>query len=179
MSVPQPRVPDNGKSGFFKKVIRIIIFETKWTLVPFYVGLIWIGVLYCVKFIELLWSITNGFAQMDETQFIMAVLSAIDIVMIANLLYMIVTGSYQNFVEKLAYDAQERVSSGMLKVKMGMSLVGVSSIHLMQTFFNANNISEKEVWIKGSIHVIFLISTLTLALVDYLHHKSLSLESKH
>lgn len=99
----------------------------------------------------------------------LAVLGLIDITMIANLIKMIITGSYQSFVSKIENDDTERVSSGYLKVKMGGSLVGVSSIHLLQAFINTSSVTPTELIAKCAIHLIFLVSTMGLSYIDYLH----------
>lgn len=136
---------------------------------PFYLGLIVAQAIYCFKFMESLWELCLHFQGMEETKLMLAVLGLIDIVMIANLIKMIISGSYQSFVEKIENDHMEKVSSGYLKVKMGGSLVGVSSIHLLQAFINSAQVSTREVVIKASIHIIFLISTVGLALIDHWH----------
>ena len=162
-----------------KHLIEKIIYQSRWVLVPFYLGLIIAQCLYCVKFCETLWETLSHFRSMDETSFMLAVLTLIDIVMLANLLKMIITGSYQTFVDKIDHDHAEKVSSGLLKVKMGSSLVGVSSIHLLQAFINSSTLSDRDLIVKTGIHMIFLVSTIGLAYIDYLHHKTLTPHNAH
>ena len=95
--------------------------------------------------------------------------------MIANLIKMIVAGSYQTFIEKLDNDHSEKVTSGALKIKMGSSLVGVSGINLLQTFINPSSISTRDIILKCAIHLIFLISAMGLAYIEFLHDKGKSL----
>ncbi len=109
---------------------------------------------------------------MSETTLMLAVLTLIDITMIGNLIKMIITGSYQTFVEKITADHSEKVGSGLLKVKMGSSLVGVSSIHLLQSFINSSEQSNRELFVKVVIHMVFLLSTIGLSFIDFLHSKS-------
>ncbi len=153
-----------------KKLIEQIIFQSRWLLVPFYIGLIIAQLFYCFKFTETVWELCKTFHHLDETKLMLVVLTLIDITMIANLIKMIIGGSYQTLVEKINLDHSEKIGSGMLKVKMGSSLVGVSSIHLLQTFINCNAETTRDIIVKSGIHVIFLISTIGLAYVDYLHH---------
>jgi len=153
-----------------KRIIERIIFGSRWILVPFFLGLIIAQLFYCFKFVETVWELCKSFHGLDETKLMLMVLTLIDITMIANLIKMIIGGSYQTLVEKIAFDHSEKVGSGMLKVKMGSSLVGVSSIHLLQTFINSQSESFREIVVKCSIHLIFLVSTIGLAYIDYLHH---------
>jgi uncharacterized protein (TIGR00645 family) len=156
--------------GFLKRIVRGIIFESKWILLIFYAGLILAQFFYCFKFCQEVWALAQHFRTLEESQIMLAVLTLIDIAMIANLLKMIVSGSYQTFIEKVE-DSSEKVSSGILKVKMGGSLVGISSIHLLQAFMNVKEISDRELIAKASIHLIFLTSTIGLAYANYVSHK--------
>lgn len=107
---------------------------------------------------------------------LMSTLEDVDIVMIANLVKMIITGSYNSFVDKSHGIEGEQVSSGALKVKMATSVMGVSSIHLLQTFINAANIAQDVINKQLLIHGIFIVGAILLAVIDYLHCKS---ETKH
>jgi uncharacterized protein (TIGR00645 family) len=102
----------------------------------------------------------------------MSTLEDVDIVMIANLVKMIITGSYNSFVSKSHGVEGEQVSSGALKVKMATSVMGVSSIHLLQTFINAANIPQDVITKQLMIHGAFIIGAAFLAVIDYLHSKS-------
>jgi uncharacterized protein (TIGR00645 family) len=106
----------------------------------------------------------------------LVVLGLVDMAMVANLIKMIISGSYQTFVNRIAADHTEKVGSGLLKVKMGGSLVGISSIHLLAAFINAAGQTNRELKIKSAIHLIFLVSTIGLAVIDYLHVSSKKFE---
>jgi uncharacterized protein (TIGR00645 family) len=102
----------------------------------------------------------------------METLEAVDIVMIANLVKMIITGSYNSFVDKSHGIDGEQVSSGLLKVKMSTSIIGVSSIHLLQTFINSENILNETIYKQLIVHGAFIVGALVLSYIDYLHCKS-------
>jgi uncharacterized protein (TIGR00645 family) len=108
----------------------------------------------------------------------LAVLTLIDITMIANLIKMIITGSYQSFVEKISFDHLEKASSGVLKIKMGGSLIGVSSIHLLQSFINTSDVTTRDLVARIAIHLVFLMSTMGLAYIEYLHDMAKVAQSK-
>jgi uncharacterized protein (TIGR00645 family) len=79
------------------------------------------------------------------------VLGLIDVVMIANLL-MVIVGGYETFVSRLNLqdhpDEPEwlsHVNAGVLKVKLAMALIGISSIHLLKTFINAPHMSQETI----------------------------------
>jgi len=150
--------------------IEKIIFFSKWLLIPFYLKLFW------TLSVLLYWFITNGRINNEE---LIYVLEAVDVIMIANLVKMICTGSYHSFVSKTHGDSAEKVGSGALKVKIVTSIIGVTSIHLLQTFISAENIVWDVIYKQIAIHSIFLIGALILAVIDFLHIKSENFETKH
>lgn len=166
------------KKQQIKHMVLTVLFSSKWLLLTFYFGLIVSMILYSIKFIEQVIELCLHFRGMNETEIMLAILGLIDITMIANLIKMIIIGSYQTFVgaEGIPDKSIEKVTSGQLKIKMGMSLIGVSSIHLLQTFINSGEFTNRDMIIKGSIFVLFVLSTIGLAFVDYLHAKGEALE---
>lgn len=164
-----------------KKIIQFPIFESRWILVFFYLGLILVQCCYCLKFCERVFDVFMHFRSTTENDFLIVVLNLLDMLMIANLIKMIVAGSYQCFVEKLDNDHSEKVTSGALKIKMGSSLVGVSSINLLQTFISPSSSTLREIVIKCGLHIVFLCSAIGLAYIEHLHDqgKALENENKH
>ena len=149
--------------NFFKKMIETVIFSSKWLLIPFYLKLfLTLGKLMYHFFSE-------GTLSNED---LMSTLEDVDIVMIANLVKMIITGSYNSFVDKTHSEDAEKVSSGVLKVKMATSIMGVSSIHLLQTFINSAQVPIETIYKQLLIDGIFIVGGIVLAFIDYLHVKS-------
>lgn len=146
-----------------KKAIEIIIFSSKWLLIPFYLYLFWTLVNLMLHFMP------DGHIG-NET--LMKTLEAVDVVMIANLVKMIITGSYNSFVSKEHTESTEKVGSGLLKVKMATSIMGVSSMHLLQSFISVETLNWDVIWKQIAIHGIFIVGAMFLAIIDYLHHKT-------
>ncbi len=157
-------------------LVQRVLFSSKFLLVPFYFGLIVAQILYCYKFVEEVIHLLGNFTSMTESNVMLSVLTLIDVTMVANLIKMIITGSYQSFVEKIPENT-EKVSSGLLKVKLSTSLIGVSSIHLLQTFISPHG-TDRELAIKFIIHGIFILGSVALAYIDFLHSKSELLEAQ-
>lgn len=159
-----------------KKLIERIIFSARWLLIPFYLGLFITMLIYTYVYIREIFFLIQGARTITKDVVLLATLELVDIVMIANLVKMIITGSYNSFVDKHHGYEGENISSGMLKVKMSTSLIGVTSIHLLQSFINA----QKEDWPALQkqiiIHGVFLIGAMMLAVIDYLHVKSESFD---
>ena len=60
------------------------------------------------------------------------------------------------------------VNASILKVKLGMAIIGISSIHLLKTFINAASYDEKTLMWQTIIHVTFLLSAMAIAYTDRL-----------
>ena len=156
----------------FKKLIEKVIFSSKWLLITFYLGLFAVMLVYTYVYIGEIVNLIRESRGLTKDVVLLATLELVDIVMIANLVKMIITGSYNSFVSKTHGYSGENVSSGMLKVKMSTSLIGVSSIHLLQTFINASNIQWNDILKQLAIHGTFVLGALVLAIIDWLHAKS-------
>lgn len=155
-----------------KKFIEKIIFGSKWLLVPFYMVLILSLGIYTYFDIKEFGEYMFNLGHMDKEGAMLIFIQLIDITMIANLGKMIITGSYNSFISKEHGVEGENVSSGMLKVKMATSLVGVTGIGLLQKSIDINTIDWETLHKMVYIHGTFLVSALILELVDYLHCKT-------
>jgi uncharacterized protein (TIGR00645 family) len=161
----------------FETAFEKIIFASRWLQAPLYAGLIVGGVLYAYKFIIELIHLVTEINAITETVLMLGVLTLVDITMVANLLVMVIIGGYSTFVSRMDIDKHEdkpewlqKVDAGTLKVKLAGSLVGVSGIHLLQTFINMKNHQIEHVKWQVIIHIVFLISSIMLAYTEKILH---------
>ncbi|MGM9485786.1 TIGR00645 family protein [Ideonella sp. YS5] len=112
-------------------------------------------------------------SKLSETIIMLVVLGLIDVVMISNLLIMVIVGGYETFVSRLELDSHpdqpewlSHVNASVLKVKLATAIIGISSIHLLKTFINAENYTEKTLMWQTLIHIAFLLSALAIAAAD-------------
>ncbi len=155
-----------------------IIFASRWLQAPLYAGLIVGGVLYAYKFITELVHLCLTINEITESLLMLGILTLVDITMVANLLIMVIIGGYSTFVSRIDIDKHEdkpewlqKVDAGTLKVKLAGSLVGVSGIHLLQTFINIKNHETEHVMWQVIIHVVFLLSSVMLAWSEKILHQ--------
>jgi uncharacterized protein (TIGR00645 family) len=113
--------------------------------------------------------------KINETIIMLVVLALIDVVMISNLLIMVIVGGYETFVSRMRLENHpdqpewlDQVNASVLKVKLATAIIGISSIHLLKTFINAHNYTEKVLLWQTLIHVTFLLSALAIAATDRL-----------
>jgi uncharacterized protein (TIGR00645 family) len=176
-----------------------MIFASRWLQLPLYLGLIAAQAVYVWHFLIELWHlieaafgnqtalqalITNiGYkpdiplTALNETVIMLVVLALIDVVMISNLLIMVIVGGYETFVSRLGLDSHPDqpewlgdVNASVLKVKLSLSIIGISSIHLLKSFINAGNYEVKVLMWQTIIHVVFLCSALAIAYTDKIIH---------
>lgn len=168
--------------------LAALIFSSRWLQLPLYLGLIVAQAVYVVLFLKELWHLISEATSLNEQQMMLIVLSLIDVVMISNLLMMVIVGGYETFVSRLRLhnhpDQPEwlsHVNASVLKVKLAMAIIGISSVHLLKTFIAAGNLgapraadasaaattvtAEGVMW-QTIIHAVFILSALGIALTD-------------
>ena len=164
--------------------MEIFIFWSRWLQAPLYLGLIVAQGVYVYEFMHELAILVTKVGSLSETEVMLIVLGLIDVVMIANLLIMVTIGGYETFVSKLDIEGDpdqpewlSHVNAGVLKVKLAVALISISSIHLLRTFINAQQIEDRVVIIQVAIHGSFLLSALAIAWTDKVMMQTLSLSS--
>ena len=155
-----------------EKRFEAFIFLSRWIQAPLYAGLIIGTLIYSFKFMEELYHLIFNIKSWDESQMMMGLLTLVDMTMVINLVVMVIIGGYYTFVSKIDIKGEDKlgwldtVNAGILKVKLASSLVGVSGIHLLQTFIKLESISVNSVIFQIAIHLVFLVSTMGLVLVE-------------
>ena len=160
--------------------LPLLIFSSRWLQLPLYLGLIVAQIVYVFLFLKELWHLVTHAAAFGEQQIMLVVLGLIDVVMISNLLVMVIVGGYETFVSRLGLQGHpdqpewlSHVNAGVLKVKLAMAIIGISSIHLLRTFIEASHIgmpgskitADGVMW-QTIIHSVFILSALGIAFVD-------------
>lgn len=185
-----------------------VIFFSRWLQLPLYLGLILAQCVYVYHFwVELsvligavmgndasLHHLLNAVAvdpkhiptSLNESTIMLVVLGLIDVVMISNLLIMVIIGGYETFVSKLGLDQHpdqpewlSHVNASVLKVKLAMAIIGISSIHLLKTFINVKAYDATELIAQTVIHVVFLFSALAIAYCDQIMTKTMQSGKGH
>jgi uncharacterized protein (TIGR00645 family) len=172
MSQPVPRL----------KPLPALIFFSRWLQLPLYLGLIAAQGVYVFLFLKELWHLVHDVAGLTEQKVMLGVLGLIDVVMISNLLVMVIVGGYETFVSRLELEGHpdqpewlSHVNASVLKIKLAMAIIGISSIHLLRTFIYAGQLgkdgtqyTETGVMWQAIIHGLFVISAIGIALVERL-----------
>jgi uncharacterized protein (TIGR00645 family) len=159
-----------------------LIFSSRWLQLPLYLGLIVAQGVYVVLFLKELWHLVLGAMAFSEQEIMLVVLGLIDVVMISNLLIMVIVGGYETFVSRMELQRHpdqpewlSHVNASVLKIKLAMAIIGISSIHLLRTFIYAGQLgteglpyTETGVMWQAIIHGLFVFSAIGIAYVEKL-----------
>jgi uncharacterized protein (TIGR00645 family) len=178
MSADTPALPPDA--GL--RPLPQLIFGSRWLQLPLYLGLIVAQCVYVVLFLKELWHLVLGAIKFSEQEIMLVVLGLIDVVMISNLLIMVIVGGYETFVSRLELEKHpdqpewlSHVNASVLKIKLAMAIIGISSIHLLRTFIYAGSLGTESstytptgvMW-QTIIHGIFILSAIGIAFVERL-----------
>lgn len=158
-----------------ERALEKLLFASRWLMAPFYLGLMLsLGVLL-ITFMKELWHFTSTIFVAKESDVILGILTMIDLSLAGNLIIMVVFSGYENFVSKMDHmeekdrpDWMGSIDFSALKMKLLASIIAISAIHLLKTFYNLENVSDRYVAWLLAIHGTFVMSGLILALSDKL-----------
>lgn len=157
-------------------IISRVIFETRWLLVPIYLAMMIAVGAYVVKFLQQSLALAFGVWSWDAEHLLLTSLALIDMSMVANLIVMIIKGGFSTFVaefDQAQFPNRPRWMNGLdsttLKIQMGKSLIGVTSVHLLQTFMRMPEDKAEVAW-EIAIHLTFLVTTIGYCYISQLTH---------
>ncbi|MEW6450889.1 MAG: TIGR00645 family protein [Pseudomonadota bacterium] len=191
MAADEPVVPKDARRGL--RPLPQLIFSSRWLQLPLYLGLIVAQCVYVILFLKELWHLVLGSFSFTEQEIMLVVLGLIDVVMISNLLIMVIVGGYETFVSRLELERHpdqpewlSHVNASVLKIKLAMAIIGISSIHLLRTFIEAGglgtsrtNYTETGVMWQVIIHALFVLSAIGIAAVDRLGQSAYESKGHH
>ena len=176
MAMTEPPAPDRP-SPPLKQVelgIESILFNSRWLMAPFYLGLVVSLAVLLIKFLMMLWEFILHAVAAKESDIILGVLSLIDVSLTGNLILIVVFSGYENFVSKIDPrghpdwpDWMTKVDFAGLKQKLLASIVAISAIQVLKAFMNIDAVfdPQKMAWSVGVL-LVFIVSALLLALTD-------------
>ena len=157
-----------------------LIFSARWLQLPLYLGLVVAQCVYVGLFVKELWNLILHVMDLDEQHIMLVVLGLIDVVMISNLLVMVIIGGYETFISRMGLQQHpdkpewlSHVNSGVLKVKLAMAIIGISSIRLLGTFIEAATLGQPGATMTSQgimwqviIRLLLIASPIGIACVD-------------
>lgn len=166
-----------------EKVIEQLLFASRWILAPIYLGMSLVLVALGYIFFKEVFHILMTMNTMPETDFILAALGLIDMLLVGGLIVMVMFSSYENFVSRI--DIREggerlgwlgQLDTGTLKLKVAASIVAISAIFLLKKYVTATEILAKlppdapfhanPLFWYTAMHLVFVISAVLLGILD-------------
>lgn len=163
--------------------LETVLFNSRWLLVPFYLGLVLSLLMLLVAFVGDLVHVVPHILTASPEEIILAVLTLIDLSLASNLVMIVMFSGYENFVSKIdTGDSEDRPTwmgtldfSG-LKMKLIGSIVAISAISLLRAFMKiaepGMTIDETRIRWLVILHVTFVGSGLLFALMDWVAGKA-------
>jgi uncharacterized protein (TIGR00645 family) len=157
-----------------EKALESVLFNSRWLMAPFYLGLVVGLAVLLYKFGMMLWEFILHAPAAREADIILGVLSLIDVSLTGNLILIVVFSGYENFVSRIDPGGHPdwpewmtRVDFAGLKQKLLASIVAISAIQVLKAFMNIDTAfdAQKMGWLVAVL-LVFVISTLLLALSD-------------
>ncbi len=166
----------NSSKAKIENFFEQMLFGARWLLAPFYFGLaVSLGVLL-IKFLAELSHLALHAFTSSESDTILGVLTLVDLALTASLLIIVIFSGYENFVSKIDHSNHKdwpewmgTIDFAALKLKLLSSIVAISAVQLLKQFMSIKTVtpeSERVLYWMVVIHVVFVVSSVLLALSD-------------
>lgn len=160
------------------RIIEAILFGGRWLIVPVYLAMLVLLGIIVVYFIGELAHALPTIASITENQLLIFSLSLIDLSLTANLVVLVILSGYENFVRKVAFDESDprpewmsKIDFSGLKLKLLASMTVIGAVHLLRSFLDVGNESDRNLFWQLVIVMGFGLLSLVLALTDRVEHK--------
>jgi len=174
MSDQSAPVPPNPATPRIIRGFEYVLFNSRWLMAPFYVGLVVALAVLLLKFMRMLWEFMLHASGYKSAEVILDALSLIDVTLVANLVLIVVFSGYENFVSRIDTSGNPnwpiwitKIDFAGLKQKLLASIVAISAIHVLEAFLNIDAAFDatRMTWLVA-VHLVFVISALLLAISD-------------
>ena len=160
------------------RIIEAILFGGRWLIVPVYLAMLVLLGIIVVYFIGELAHALPTIASITENQLLIFSLSLIDLSLTANLVVLVILSGYENFVRKVAFDESDprpewmsKIDFSGLKLKLLASMTVIGAVHLLRSFLDVANETDRNLFWQLVIVLAFGLLSLVLALTDRVEHK--------
>jgi uncharacterized protein (TIGR00645 family) len=156
-----------------ERIIETLLLRGRWLLLPLYLALLAAVVLLYGQAWRELVHLVHAVLAGSDSDVILLVLSLVDLALVANLVLMVVISSYESYVSKIEPDPGSseapswlgKLDAGNVKVKVSVSIVMISGIHLLKRFMQGGQ-DNLTLGTLAGVHVVFVVSALLIAWVD-------------
>src|ERR1700744_1910023 len=135
----QPAPPRRRPLKRLEPGMESVLFNSRWLMAPFYLGLVVCLAVMLFKFFKKLWEFILIAPSANEGDIILGALSLIDVSLVGNLILIVVFSGYENFVSRIDPgdhpdwpEWMTKVDFAGLKQKMLASIVRICAIQVLR-----------------------------------------------
>lgn len=166
-----------------ERIIEQALFASRWILAPIYLGMSLVLLALGYVFFKEIFHILTHLNSLPETDFVLAALGLIDMLLVGGLIVMVMFSSYENFVSRI--DIREdgerlgwlgQLDTGTLKLKVSASIVAISAVFLLKKYVTADEVLAKlppdaSIFVNPlfwytAMHLVFVLSAVLLGVLD-------------
>ena len=166
-------LPVRQRASLVQRGLERVIFNSRWLLAPFYLGLV-IGLfVLMLRFARRAFQLTVHAVTMTDGEVTIGILSLIELALMGSLVLMVILSGYENFVSRLNISNHTdrlawmgRLGFGELKLKLLASIIAIAAIRLLEAFMDLHDLSNRELgWLVG-LQMAFVVTGVLLAAMD-------------
>jgi uncharacterized protein (TIGR00645 family) len=151
-----------------------LLYASRWVLAPIYFGLSIALFALAIKFFQELLHLFPNILELSEDQLVLTLLGLIDMALVGALIVMVMFSGYENFVSDIDVAGVDKLGwlshldPSTIKLKVAVSIVAISAIHLLRAFMDAQKISNDKLMWYVIIHLTFVVSAVLMGYLDKL-----------
>ena len=166
--------------------VEAIIFNSRWLIAPFLLGLV-VGLAALVlKFVIKLYEFVIHIPKAPPADVIVGILTLVDFTLIASLIVLVICSIYDNFISDIDPAKHPEWPEGLVKIgfsglkqKLFGAIAAIAAVNVLEWFMDIERQADntKLAWVVG-ILLTFAVSMLILAVADWLSERKNEQPSK-
>jgi uncharacterized protein (TIGR00645 family) len=145
--------------------IERLLLSSRWLLLPLYLALLATAVAIYFTVGREIVHIFAVLPDAKDTEIVLLVLSILDLVLVANLVVMVALSSYESSISPIETEGDKpdylgKLDSSGIKLKVAISVVMISAIHLLRAYMT--DTEPDQLLVLGIVQLVFIASALGL-----------------
>ena len=160
--------------------VEAIIFNSRWLIAPFLLGLV-VGLAALVlKFVIKLYEFVIHIPKAPPADVIVGILTLVDLTLVASLIVLVICSIYDNFISDIDPAKHPEWPEGLVKIgfsglkqKLFGAIAAIAAVNVLEWFMDIERQADntKLAWVVG-ILLTFAVSMLILAIADRLTERN-------
>ena len=160
--------------------VEAIIFNSRWLIAPFLLGLVAGLAAFVLKFLIKLYEFVIHIPGAPPADVIVGILTLVDLTLVASLIVLVICSIYDNFITDIDPAKHPEWPEGLVKIgfsglkqKLFGAIAVIAAVNVLEWFMDIERQADntKLAWVVG-ILLAFTVSMLILAIADRLSERS-------